>query len=52
MEKQVKKNDKTNHELCNIDNVSNCCKHCNSKRVTVGEGGLWCEDCGKLTKKK
>lgn len=35
-----------------ISHVSNRCEHCKSNRVTVGEGGLWCEDCGRLTKKK
>ena len=37
----------------NIDDVSNsCCEHCESKRVTIGDSGLWCDDCRKLTKKK
>lgn len=28
------------------------CQHCKSKNVTVGDGGLWCTDCGKLTKRQ
>jgi hypothetical protein len=31
--------------------VTLVCEHCESKSVTVGDGGLWCDDCGKLTKK-
>ena len=31
--------------------VTLVCEYCESKSVTVGVGGLWCDDCGKLTKK-
>ncbi len=36
----------------NIDDVSKRCEHCDSNNVTVGDGGLWCDNCGGLTKKK
>ena len=26
------------------------CHHCFNDNTTVGDGGRWCDDCGKLTK--